>query len=335
MTMAKVSVIVPTFRCAHYFGATFPALGKALTDLAKVHDVHLSVVLNGSGAEDERAVRAALGFSPVPSDLQVLAAAGKNNAINHGAAHARASGSEIVHILDDDQDYAPGTLRINVDTLLALRERLGVEGLVGSRHIALQGGWNGVTDWVARLAFAPGEEAPRFCIGGSMCAFAATFPELPADATGIADDAYVCNVYYLRHRDLFRQTGVLPVVFPPGSTIHFRTACRRSEYHRQQVRIRYGVLAAYAAFPDHAEELRRHFNWRYHCDDRFAPQPRLLASLRDLVRWHAFSRMRRRANLAAEAKLAAGVVGIDWSAAATTKPGLRTTGATHATEVIQ
>jgi glycosyltransferase involved in cell wall biosynthesis len=335
MNMAKVSVIVPTFRCAGYFGGTFPALGRALMDLAQAHEVRLAVVLNGSGADDERAVRAALRASPVPYDLQVLNAPGKNNAINHGVAHARAKGSEIVQIVDDDQDYAPGTLRINADTLLALRERLGVEGLVGSRHIAVPTGWNGLTDWVARLAFAPGEEAPRFCIGGSMCAFAATFPALPADATGIADDAYVCNVYYLRHRDLYRQSGFLPIVFPQGSMISFRTACRRAEYFRQQVRIRYGVLAAYAAFPEHADELRRHFNWRFHCDNRFASKPRLLASLRELVRWHAFNRMRHRANLAAEAKLASGVIGVDWSPAETTKPGQPGARAISATEVMQ
>ncbi len=331
--MAKVFVIVPTFRCAGYFAATFPALGRALADLANAHDVRLTVVLNGSGTEDERAVRTALRSSPVPSDLQVLTVAGKNNAINHGVAHARSEGGEIVHIVDDDQDYAPGTLRLNVDTLIALRDRLGVEGLVGSRHIVVPTGWNGVIDWVARLAFSPGEEAPRFCIGGSMCAFAATFPELPADATGIADDAYVCNVYYLRHRDLFRQSGFLPVVFPQGSTISFRTACRRGEYFRQQVRIRYGVLAAYAAFPDHADELRQHFNWRFHCDDRFTPRPRLLTGLRELVRWHAFSRLRRRANLVAEAKLASGVIGVDWNTAATTKPDLRAARSVQAAEV--
>ncbi|MBA3910555.1 MAG: hypothetical protein C0524_11875 [Rhodobacter sp.] len=335
MNMAKVSVIVPTFRCVGYFGATFPALCRALTDLVKAHEVQLTVVLNLSAAEDERALRDALRTSPVPSNLLVLTTPGKNNAINHGVAQARAGGSEIVQIVDDDQDYAPGTLRINAYTLVALRERLGVEGLVGSRHIVTPTGWTGVTDWVARLAFAPAEEAPRFCIGGSMCAFAATFPELPPDATGIADDAYVCNVYYLRHRDLFRQSGFLPIVFPHGSTIHFRTACRRAEYFRQQVRIRYGVLAAYAAFPEHADELRRHFNWRYHCDARFAPRPRLLAGLRDLLRWHAFNRMRHRANLAAEARLASGIVGVDWSTAATTKSGSRPVRAAPATEVIQ
>lgn len=83
-------------------------------------------------------------------------------------------------MVDDDQFYEPITLLSNIHTLISMRDRLGVLGVVGSRLLAPVRQWDGVTAWIASLAFERDNEAPKFCIGGSLCTWVSEFPLLPA-----------------------------------------------------------------------------------------------------------------------------------------------------------
>lgn len=317
--MHKVCIVVPTYSSGRYFAASFRALLGAAREVATRFETLIVVVLNGSTPADEREVRRAVEASDVPSRLIVTPEAGKNGAINRGLGACVEHGCDIVHVVDDDQRYAPGTLLINVLALLGMRERLNVDGLVGSRHIAVLGRGATPIERLASLAFEEWQEAPRFCIGGSMCTFVEAFPELPPDEKGIADDAFVCNTFYARFRDLYRTTGILPIVFPQGSKVYFNVALDLAEYERQQVRIRYGVLAGYRAFPELEQELRAYFTWKFHCDRETHPPRSVLHDLVELGRWRAFRWLRDRANRKAEARLNAGVSGVPWSVAGSTK----------------
>ena len=317
--MATVHIIVPTVQCADYIGRSFSAIETAAKELADHHAVRLVFVLNGSTKRDEDALKECLGRSSIDSRLIIRELSGKNTAINAGVRSAQEDGAEVVHIIDDDQSYSARAFLINVNTLISMRDRLGIHGLVGSRPIANMGRGFNATAWVARLAFLPEEEAPKFCLGGSICAFAAGFPELPADDSGIADDAYICNEYYVRHRSLFLETGFMPIVFPPGSILYLNVAHDWREYHRQQVRIRYGVLAAYAAYPEHADELRRYFMWRFHCDSRSLRMRKNWRGVGRQLRWGLFKILRARANREAERRLSRGEQGVKWAIARSTK----------------
>jgi Glycosyl transferase family 2 len=310
---------MPTFCPLGHIDRTYPLLDRAAAEIAATHEVMIVPVLNGSSADDAQALRAAVASGLMAAHVIELPDAGKNAAINAGVEHARDCGAEIVHVVDDDQEYAPGTLALNVRCLIGMRNRLGVRGLVGSRHLASVDPDETLVAWIARMAFERGQEAPKFCIGGSMCAFVEDFPPLPADEVGLADDAYLCNVVYERHRTLYQETGFMPIVFPEGSEVRFRVAQTLGEYHRQQVRIRYGVLAAYSAFPETAAEMRCYFDWRFHCDETLAPRRGWIERIREALRWQAFSLMRQHANRRAEGILASGQVGVAWSVASSTK----------------
>lgn len=318
--MSLIHIIMPSFRCGSYISDAYAELDAAVAELARDgHEVLIVPVLNGSTAADADALAQAIAIGRVPARVIEVAQAGKNNAINIGLRYAREAGAEIIHIVDDDQIYAPGTLSRNVATLLSMRDELGVRGLVGSRHLVQSDPAQSLIAWIASLAFEQGQEAPKFCIGGSMCAFAEDVPQLPPDELGVADDAYLCNSFFARYHALYKSTGFMPIVFPKGSEIRFRAAQQLGEYQRQQVRIRYGVLAAYSAFPEHADAMRRYFDWRFHCDDALRPPRGWLRNLRDALRWALFSFLRRRANRRAEDMLASGQVGVAWSVAVSSK----------------
>lgn len=313
--MLKVCFIVPTFRSRSYFNESLAELVRAVNPLRSEFEVSVLVVLNGSGDEDERAVRAAMEQWDVPSELLVSSTAGQNNATNTGVQYARSRGVDIVHLVDDDQSYGPDALLINVTTLVAMRNKLGILGLVGSSYVATREKGDGFTSWIAALSFEPGEERPKFCMGGSLCTWASEFPELPTDDTGIANDAYVCNIFYSRFRELYRATGFMPIIKPRESLTYIRVASRWNEYKRQQLRIRFGVLSAYNEFGDIAQELREYFNWKFHCDASLGPRTGLVG----LLRWWIFLLLRRRINAAAVRRIAAGTKGIEWGVATSTK----------------
>jgi len=316
--MVRVCILVPTHASRSYFERSFVHLSRAAAALKQAHETLVVAVINGGDPADEAAVRDTISASPVPAEMICVQQKGKNGAINVGLEFCRRRGFDIVQIVDDDQIYEPDALVTNVEMLLNLREQLGLEGLVGSRHIATGGNrsWLG---WIASLAFEGNQEAPRFCIGGSMCAFVSSFPKLPADETGIADDAFVCNFFYVRYRELYKATGIMPIMFPERSRVYFNVSGKYQEYQRQQVRIRYGVLASYRAFPELQDELRAYFSWKFHCDDDAQNKPSPIAELGNLVRWWIFRWMRRKANAQAEARLAAGIKGVPWNTAASTK----------------
>jgi len=313
--MLSVCIVVPTFRSKQYFRESFRMLEEAATTLVNRYKVRILVVLNGSDSEDEVETRLALEESKIRADLIVSQLVGQNNATNTGLEYCREHKIDIVQMVDDDQSYGSRTLLANIDTLVALKEKLGVLGLVGSRHLAPIREWSGVTAWIASMAFEKKQERPKFCIGGSLCTWVSEFPFLPPDETGIANDAYLCNVFYQRYREMYKTTGFMPIVFPEESVIYFNVCRNMKEYNAQQIRIRYGVLSAYNAFPEIKEELRKYFNWKFHCDDVFSPKPRFL----NFVRWLFFRFLRRKANRRAEKRIAAGIEGIEWGVAHSTK----------------
>lgn len=244
MTSASAGILLPTTCCSDYFPSSFAVLLSEASITAQYYSLEICVLLNWSSPEDEAVVRDVLMHADISTRLFVLSQPGTNNAINVGVAHAREVGFDVVHIVDDDQLYQPGTLKNNIDTLIGLKSHLGLCGLVGARHVVETKPHRSLASWVASMALEPWQEAPKFCIGGCMCGFAVDFPTLPDDATGIAGDAYACNFYFVKHFDTFKATGLMPIVFPSESRITFRTAQNWREYNQQQVRIRYGVLAA-------------------------------------------------------------------------------------------
>ena len=313
--MYKVCLVMPTFQSRAYFSRSFKELERAAKPLAARYDVTILVVLNGSEEVDRVEVERVLLAAELKTELIVTAQSGQNNATNTGLDYCRANNQDIVQLVDDDQFYSDLTLLTNIETLISMKERLGVLGLVGSRHLAPVEGWDGPTAWIASLAFEDKEESPRFCIGGSICTWVSEFPALPPDSVGIANDAYVCNTFYSRFRDLYLKTGFMPIVFPKDSLIYFNVSRDFREYMRQQVRIRYGVLSAYRAFPEIQEELRAFFNWKFHCDDRLNVKKGII----DLLRWTVFRFLRRKANRLAESRIAEGIVGIEWGVAHSSK----------------
>ena len=318
--MALIHIIMPTFRCGSYISNAYAELDVAVTEIARDgHDVLIVPVLNGSTTTDADALAHAIAKGHMPAHVIEVAQAGKNNAINVGLRHAHEAGANIIHIVDDDQIYTPNTLSRNVSTLLAMRDELGIQGLVGSRYLVQPARTQSLVAWIANLAFEQDQEAPKFCMGGSICAFTEDVPQLPPDELSVADDAYICNSFFARYSTLYQKTGFMPIVFPKDSEIRIRSAQKLGEYQRQQVRIRYGVLAAYSAFPEHADAMRSYFNWRFHCDEKLCPRHGWLHDLRETARWTLFSFLRRRANRRAEKMLTSGQVGVAWSVAVSSK----------------
>lgn len=325
--MTSVCIIVPTLRSGAYFAESFERLRRAAAPLRAKYDYSFLIALNGSSAQDAAIVRHVAATTPEPISVLEIKRAGKNGAINAAVAECRTRRIDAVQIVDDDQWYEERTLLANIEALVILRKETTLSGLVGSRHLALthcpgtpladrRFGVAALVRSTASVAFEPKSERPKFCIGGSICAWTIDLPELPDDSLGIADDAYFCNYYYMRYRYLYRTTGLMPILFPPDSVVYFRVAESLAEYRRQQVRIRYGVLAAYLAFAEIEDELRSYFCWRYHCDDLVDRTDRPFL---DAVRWFVFRAIRRRDNVTAETRLNMGIVGIDWSTANSTK----------------
>lgn len=325
--MTSVCIIVPTHKSGAYFADSFDRLRRAAAPLGAKYDYSFLIAQNGSSAEDAAIVRQVAAAAPEPVSVLEIERAGKNGAINAAIAECRSRRIDAVQVVDDDQWYEERTLLANVEALVTLRKETSLSGLVGSRHLALarrpgspstdrRFGIAALVRSIASVAFEPNSERPKFCIGGSMCAWTIDVPLLPDDSLGIADDAYFCNYYYSRYRYLYRTTGLMPILFPQDSVVYFRVAESLAEYRKQQVRIRYGVLAAYRAFAEIEDELRSYFCWKYHCDDLI---DRTDSPVLHALRWFLFRAIRRRDNVKAEMRLHMGIVGIEWSTANSTK----------------
>jgi glycosyltransferase involved in cell wall biosynthesis len=293
------------------------AIESELVRLEPPYEVMALIVLNGSTPDDERAVRAAAMAAVIPIEVMVLGDAGKNRALNAGIRWCADEGVEIVHVLDDDQTYASGSLKANVEALVQMQRELGVKGLVGCRHLVRYSEQPNLIERVAGLAFELRSDPPRFCIGGSMCCFVDLFPNLPDDDLGVADDAYICNWYFQKYLGYWKHFGFVPIVFPTGSNAYFSVARSISEYQRQQTRVRFGVLRSYKLFGDLESELRTYFDWTFHCDST-QQTFRSLSSGDRRIRWIAFYLLRRNVNRRAEELLRRGEV-TQWNKAESTK----------------
>ncbi|MBR7833767.1 hypothetical protein KDL01_10855 [Actinospica durhamensis] len=268
-----VVVALPTTASGRYISRSLHRIAPELRALAAAHDVVLVACLNGPDPDGHHRSSLTTALEELAAEapglgthLLVRGPAGKNAALGELIGYARGIGAASFLVVDDDVLFEPGTLARNIDALVrADRERIVVVGariLAPTRPLrafrrdarlpsALWAWW-----WqsVFRLPYEPASEFFLFTPGPCSALRVEDYPELPADDSGITDDAYI-NYWTVA------QGG--EILQPPGSVVYFNVACGYREWIGQQLRILAGVERTLALFPDHADRIREVFAWAY------------------------------------------------------------------------
>jgi glycosyltransferase involved in cell wall biosynthesis len=300
-----VVVCVPTINSSAFIEASLTRLFREIEGCQTGYTLEVLVCV--SGARGAASTIAALErLQPRVSYLKMLREPrpGKNNAMNTTLRHLRARSlpPAFAFFFDDDVHLSPGTLRRNLDALVAHEATHG-EGpvLVGAAMRALPLSWCEALResdgcllralWLWQLyqifAFPYLDESPvpRFCEGMALGARLEHFPALPDSETGIGDDTFLSNTFALLGRERFLRRGVHSLLKPTGSVGRVALPVGLKAWREQQLRVHIGIERSWRHFGAERDFLASYFSWpfAFNPDSRALYQPQ--RSLRAVRRW--------------------------------------------------
>ena len=277
-----VAVCVPTIDSSAFLETSLTRLFEEIEGCQQRYTLELLVCVSGS--RGAASTIAALERLQSRVDLKILREPrpGKNNAMNTTLRHLRARSlpPAFAFFFDDDVHLSPGTLRRNLDALVAHEATHG-EGpvLVGAAMRALPLSWREAWRkseghllrafwwWQLYQVFAfpyqDGSPVPRFCEGMALGARLEHFPELPDSETGIGDDTFLSNTFALLGRERFLGRGVHCLLKPAGSVGRVALPLGLKAWREQQLRVHIGIERSWRHFGAERDFLARYFSWPF------------------------------------------------------------------------
>lgn len=280
----RLLIAIPTFNSSAYIYRSLDRLKSELTTLFSLARYEVALCLNGTfdNAASEREIKRFIGNNPdIPCTLHIVEQVGKNNAINFLSFYGKDNGFNVIQMLDDDTYLKEGSIVENLQVLLEKESALNLSVLVGSHFYAFEKNfqffldrsnstveaiWHWFCHSIFITPFYEDSTKSKFCIGQSICASLDMFPEIP---DRVADDGFLCNYYLLINKQVYLDTGFVPILKPENSAVRFHVSSNFKEWVGQQIRIYTDVMYSYQHFGEECEFLKNFFAWAYHCDLKY------------------------------------------------------------------
>ncbi len=304
-----------------------------LVDSAR-YETTFVIALNGErSAEFDRVKGEIERFAkahPHPAlNLIEIPVAGKNAALNAILSFCKQKNFDVLHFLDDDVSFEPGSLQKNIETLVKGKRESGAPLLAGSHFLALKQTFaelyaekksviGALRAWfwvqIFSLPYQQKTKPPKFCSGASMAAFVKDLPEFPEE--GIADDVFLSNYFVVINRARIEAGGFEPILKPADSKIYFRVATSLAEWLPQKRRTHIVTARASLYFDDQFEFVERYFAWPFSYLGAFRRQPAFRGC--DWVKYRIYHALLNRLEREAQPYLDRGEHH-DWATAHSTK----------------
>lgn len=261
------------------FSRTIGQMRKELQFFDKNINIEIAVCLNGinSRAEIIQNLRGIIFrnnhlFNKV--NFIFRNEAGKSGAINRLVEYARQKEFELIHFVDDDLEFAEGSMWENIKTLKNSSAHLFVAGshfqvkekTLKEIYCSTKSYFSALKQWFCHNVFiAPFHKdahKPYFISGQSWAARVSDIPELPVD-TLITDDTYISNYFAVKGKKKYLVDNQHVLVKPAESIVYFKLPQSFREWKKQQIRIYAGVISAFEHFSEHRVFLEKYFSWAY------------------------------------------------------------------------
>ena len=281
--LAKKNVLIamPTINSHSYILKTLNRIYNELLLINKFTDCELLICLNGTN-DDYKTKNLLLNFKKNNSEINIILheeiIGGKNNAINIMIDYAKNNNKDIIHFIDDDIDFKPKSILINIITLIEKEIKYKVPFLIGSNFLVKPHDLNHFRKYkksfikvlvsyfsykISSVPFNKKSDKSRFCSAQSLCMSVNTIPKIPKDLHRITDDTYWTNYYAIKGKEIFKKYGEYAVHKPEDSIVYFEASSSIREWIKQQVRIYSGVKAAFDYFKYEKEFIYKFNLWSY------------------------------------------------------------------------
>ena len=224
------------------------------------YDISILVYINGKGAKEKKEEILFKGNAEiiVIADDKCI---GKNDAMNNMVKYMRKQKVDIVHFFDDDVILAPGSLKLNIDTLVRETSDGNKKLIVGSNFYgrvdnSLSRGKR-FLQWIFTAPYSKESDYNYFIAGYGNCCWLSEYPELPSTKSNVAEDSFVA-IYFGKIGG-----GLRGIIKPEGSEAYFDVPKHYGEWCWQQIRTFIGIDKSFLCFGNEYDYYQKMFAWRY------------------------------------------------------------------------